>query len=338
MRTELDLCWSVRRAFAVLLLGLVGLAGSAQAAGTAAGTVIPNTAAISYTYNGAPAIQYASAVPVIVARLLSVRTTWQDSTPTPVNSPDTLKVLTFAVTNTGNGTDTFALSRDNTLSGDQFDPVSAPAGAIWLESGAQPGFQASGPNADIPYAPGSNDPVLAPDASRVVYVASSIPPGFSTGAGSRVSLQSRSTQVAPNTPAGTQIALQNGVATVAGPGGAASAAVGSYLVAVVAVGIVKSVVSVADTGGGSRVMTGSVLTYRLRVTASGSGSANNVVVTDSLPATLSYVPGSITVDGVARTDAADTDDSSFSSGTVKTVLPSLSAPQSRSIEFKATVN
>nr|WP_239027311.1 DUF11 domain-containing protein [Ramlibacter algicola] len=314
------------------------LASHAWAAGTPAGTQIPNTAVISYTYNGTPATQFASAIPVVVARVLSVRTTWQDSTPAPVNSPDAIRPLTFAVTNTGNGTDTFALWRDNALAGDQFDPLDAPAGAIWLESGAQPGFQATGPNADIPYLPGTNDPVLAADASRIAYLASNIPPGFTTGAMARASLQARSSQVPPGTPPGTQVGVQNGIASIVGANGAFSAAPGIYLVSVVAVGIGKSVVAIADPAGGQRVMTGAVLTYRLQVTATGNGTANNIVVADPLPATLTFVPGSITVDGIARTDGADGDDSSFSAGTVRTVLPSLTAPQTRAIEFKATVN
>ncbi len=321
-----------------LALGLLGTATAAWAAGTPAGTRIPNTATIGYVSNGAPYTQQAASPSIVVARVLSVRTTWQDSTATPSNSPDTARPLTFAVTNLGNAADTFLLTRDNLVPGDQFDPADAPQGAIWLESGAQPGLQISGPNADIVYVPGANDLNLAPDATRIVYVASSIPAGFTTGALGRVSLQARSTLAAANAAPGSVAATQAGVPIVVGPQGARSAATGTYLVAVVAVGIHKSVSSVADTQGGHRVMPGSVLTYRLTVTATGSGSASNLVVTDPLPAALTYVAGSITVDGVARTDAADGDDSSFSNGTVRTVLPSLAAPQSRVIEFKAAIN
>lgn len=320
------------------MLLLLGLAGSAHAAGTAAGTVIPNTATISYTFSGQPHTQQAAAPYVTVARLLSVRATWQDSTPSASNSPDALRPLTFAVTNLGNATDTVALARDNAVGGDQFDPIDAPQGAIWLESGAQAGLQTSGPNADLVYLPGSNDPVLAPGASRTVYLASGIPSGFTTGATGRANLQARSTLAPPATSPGAQVAVVSGVPVVAGPNGARSVATGTYLVSVIAVGIAKSVVAVADNQGGTRVMPGSVVTYRLLVSATGTGSASNVVVSDPLPAALTFVPGSITVDGIPRTDAADGDDSNFTNGTVRTVLPSLAAPQSRAIEFKATVN
>lgn len=323
----------------VLAFGFLALLGRpAWAAGTPAGTQIPNTAVLTYISEGVAQTRSASSTPVVVAKLLSVRATWQDSTAVPVRSPDTLGPLTFLVTNTGNGQDRVVLGRQNTVAGDQFDPADAPEGSIWIESGSQPGFQATGPNADLPYVAGSNDITLAPDASRIVYVVSSIPAGFGTGATARADLQARSRSVPPGTPLGTQVDVQAGVPFVAGPGSAGSTATGTYLVSVVAVGVTKTVASVVDPGGGTRVMPGAVLTYRLVVNATGTGTASNVVVADPLPATLAFVPGSITVDGAARTDAADGDDSSFSSGTVRTVLPSLTAPQSRAIEFKATVN
>ena len=218
-----------------LALVLVGAATGALAAGTPAGTRIPNTASIGYVSNGAPYTQQAAAPSVVVARVLAVRTTWQDSTATPSNSPDAARPLTFAVTNLGNAADTFLLTRDNAIAGDQFDPGDALQGAIWLESGAQPGLQTSGPNADIVYVPGANDPNLAPDATRIVYVVSSIPAGFTTGALGRVSLQARSTIAAANAAPGSVAGTDAGVSIVVGPQGARSAATGAYLVAVVAV-------------------------------------------------------------------------------------------------------
>lgn len=329
--------WVVRFCTGGLVAAALAWCLPASAAGTPAGTLIPNTAVIGYTVNGLSYTQLAAAPPVLVARLLDVRVTWQDSTPTSSNSPDTLRPLTFAVTNLGNATDTFTLSRDNAIAGDQFDPVDAPQGAIWVESGGQPGLQTAGPNADALYVPGSNDISLAPGASRTAYLASNIPAGFTTGATARAGLTARSTAAPANAAPGAVVGNSAGVPVVAGTTGGRSTAAGTYLVAVVALGVTKSVVGVADTQGGARVMPGSTITYRLTVAASGTGSATNVVVSDPLPAALAYVPGSITVDGAPRTDSADADDTQFTNGTVRTVLPSLAAPQSRVIEFKATV-
>ena len=321
-----------------LALGLLGTATAAWAVGTPAGTAIPNTAVLRYTMGGMPATVSAASLPVIVARVVGVTVTWRDSSPTPAASPDSQRPLAFVVTNTGNGPDTFRLTRDNAVGGDQFDPSESVPAAIWLESGAQGGFQPAGASADVVYVAGANDLALAADASRVVYLSSSIPPGLATGAAGKAMLAARSTVVPPGATPGTQVALAGGVPIVVGRGGGRAAATGSYLVSSVAVGITKSVSAVRDAAGGSTVASGSVLTYRLVVTAVGAGTVTGLVVTDPLPGALTYVPGSLTVDGAVRTDAADADDSSFASSTVRTTFPSLTAPASRAIEFKATVN
>jgi uncharacterized repeat protein (TIGR01451 family) len=315
-------------------------AGLSHAAGTGAGTVIGNTATLSYATPGNPtATTSASSLPIVVARVINVAVTWQDGAAVPSTSPDSNKALAFVVSNTGNGTETFALSRDNVQGGDQFDPANAPDGAIWLESGAQPGLQRSGPNADILYAPGANDIVLGADQSRVVYAASQIPAGIATGSfGKLVLAATATTPGAATAVPGAALGSVGGVQVVAGiPNGRASAS-GSYLVAGASMGLAKSIVNVRDPRGGTRVMPGSVLTYRLVITLTGTGSVDNVAVSDPLPPQLTYVPGTITVDGVVRTDAADSDEASFAAGAVQAVFGTLAVPATRVIEFKATVN
>lgn len=322
----------------VLVVGLLAGMSAAWAAGTPAGSAIRNTAVLNYSIGGTPSVASASSLPVIVARVLAVTVTWQDSTAVPSASPDTLRPLAFVVTNTGNAADTFRLVRNNAVAGDQFDPADAAPAAIWLESGGQAGFQSSGAAADTMYVTGGNDITLAADASRVVFLASAIPAGQPTGAAGRATLSAISTAVGAGAAPGTQVGSVADVPIVVGRGGGQAAATGTYLVSSVAVGIAKSVAAVRDPAGGANVTSGAVLTYRLVLTASGAGTVTGVTVADPLPATLTYVPGSITVDGAARTDAADGDDSGYAAGTVQTTFPTLTAPASRAIEFKATVN
>jgi uncharacterized repeat protein (TIGR01451 family) len=329
--------FSIAYRWVALLLG-AAFPAAVLAAGTPAGTLIPNSAVLTYVHNGVPTRVTAASAAVVVARVVGVAVTWQDATAVLAATPDTLRPLAFMVTNTGNGPDTFALARGNTLTGNQFDPADAPQAGIWLESGAQAGFQASGPNADIPYLAGANDITLAADASRLAYAVSSIPAGLTTGASGKALLVARSVVAGDATRAGTQVASAGGVPVVIGAGGPQASAAGSYLVSTVAVGIAKSVQAVADPLGGTLVMSGSVLTYRLVLTVSGAGTASNLVVSDPLPDTLAYVPGSLTVDGTARTDAADADEGSFAAGALQVLFPSLTAPASRVIQFQATVH
>jgi uncharacterized repeat protein (TIGR01451 family) len=312
---------------------------SANAAGTTAGTLIGNTASLQFRIGAGPlATTNASSPDIVVATVVTVVVTSQDAAPVGTGSPATSRALSFTVTNAGNAPEAYRLSRADNLPGDQFDPVPAAAGALWIESGAQPGFQASGPNADIAYLPGVNDPTLAPDASVTVYLVSDIPGGAANGALGKSSLTATSTTPgAAGAAPGTLLGTFSGVQSVAGPQTVATVS-GSYLVAAVSVTVAKSVAAVRDPQGGTRVVTGSVLTYRVVLSVTGTGVADALSVSDPLPTSLSYVPGSLTVDGAPRTDAADADGASANGNTVTADFGNLAAPAQRVLEFKATVN
>ncbi|MDB5894522.1 MAG: hypothetical protein JWQ88_2053, partial [Rhodoferax sp.] len=66
--------------------------------------------------------------------------------------------------------------------------------------------------------------------------------------------------------------------------------------------------------------------------------AENFSFADPLPASTTYVPASLTVDGAARSDALDTDNASFVAGTVSVLFGNTAVPATRVIEFKATVH
>jgi uncharacterized repeat protein (TIGR01451 family) len=311
------------------------------AAGTRAGTAIPNSATLNYSVAGRPAAPLIAAAPVvIVAEVINVVLTWQDGSPVPVNSPDAGKALTFMLTNAGNGDETFRLVRNNLIAGDQFDPANAPS-AIYLENGARAGFQPSGPDADTVYTPGLNDPRLGADTSRAIYVISSIPSAQATGALGHLSLNASSTTVgAPGAPPGTTLAGlgQGGVDAMVGGSRAQATAQGSYIVSGISLNLAKTIAAVRDASGGSLVMPGSVPTYRVVLSLTGAGLAENLSFDDPLPAGTTYVPDSINVDGVSRSDAADADNAGFAAGAVSARFGNTPAPATRVIEFKATVD
>ena len=324
------------------LLCLSGAATAVQAAGTPAGTVIQNTATLSYSIGGGPA-QNVTSLPasVTVAELINVTLTWQDAAAVAVNSPDSNTPLTFLLTNTGNGPETFSLARNNAVAGDSYDPLNGSAGAIFLENGLQPGFQASGPNADTLYIPGSNDPALPADGTRLIYVVSNTPAALANGNTGKVALTAASTTPgAAGAAPGTSLAGlgQGGVDAVVGGSRAQATQTGGYVVGGVAVTVTKTVVSVADPQGGSSVTTGAVITYRIVVSATGAGTAQGLTVNDPIPANTTYIANSITVDGAARTDAADADNAGFSAGAVNVNFGNTAAPVSHTIQFRVTVN
>ena len=329
------------RAFVAATSFLV--AAAAWAAGTPAGTPIPNSATLTYAIGGVAANPLtAVAQPIVVAEVINLSLIAQGDT--AVNSPDAGRALAFLLTNTGNGSEAFSFTRNNLITGDQFDPASA-ASPIYIENGAQSGFQASGPNADTVYVPGSNEPVLLADTTRVIYVVSNIPAGQPTGALGFASLVASSvTAGAANANPGTSLAslgqgLNGGVVdAVVGGSRARVAAQGRYLISGLAVTVNKTVLAVKDPLGGVLVMPGSVLTYRVVLSLTGIGTADNLVLADPLAANTTYVPASLLVEGGARTDAADADNASFTAGGVSVSFGNTAAPATRTVEFKATVN
>lgn len=333
-----------RRVQSCLVAVLLGLAAPAVLAlGTPAGTLIPNIATLTYTPSvGQPPVSVVATAPnIAVAEVINVVLTSADGSLVTAGSPDTGKALTFLLTNTGNGPESYRLDRNNLLAGDQFDPSNVAGGAIYLESGAQAGFQASGPNADIAYTPGVNDPLVAADASLIIYVISNIPAGLTNGAIGNVSLTASATTVgaAGALPGTTLVGLgKSGVDAVVGGSRAQSVATGGYVISGLLLDMVKSVINVRDPAGGVLILPGTVLTYRIVLTLTGVGIAENLIATDPLPTSTTYVPGSITVDGVARTDAADTDNASFAAGTVSVVFGNTTSPATRVLELKVTVN
>jgi uncharacterized repeat protein (TIGR01451 family) len=307
--------------------------------GTPAGTPINNTATVSFEVNGAAQPPQSAGTSFTVLEVINVVLT-QYGASVPVNSPDSNDALTFVLANTGNGFEPFSLTRNNAIGGDSYDPANGSAGSIYFESGTQLGFQTSGPNADTLYIPGANDPNLAADQSRIVYVVSDTPGSLATGATGIVRLTAASlTPGAAAAPPGTGLPGQGdgGIEAVVGTGQANRE--GTYIVSGLTVSVAKTVVSIADSRGGASFEPGATITYRVVVTLSGSGTAANLAVNDPLPAELNYVPGSITVGGATRTDGLDADNASFSAGTVSVSFGNSNGPAALpAIEFRATLN
>jgi uncharacterized repeat protein (TIGR01451 family) len=329
----------------VLQMLLCTLGISTVQAGTPAGTVISNQARLQFTVQNSPGEIQSNATSFTVVQLLGVAVSSQDATEVGVNSPDLTRVLTFRLTNIGNGTESYRLSRDDAVLGDQFDPIapSTPGAGIYLENGLQPGFQATGPNADTVYIAGSNDPQISAGDSRVAYLASAIPAGqaYQDIARSRLIATSAQADVPGKAPGAALPPLTGTLERVVGLSRGQADATGAYRVTGVQTSLVKTVVRVLDPQGGSTVMPGAVLTYRLVSDMRGVGTASNFTISDVLPVQVRYKRGTLLVNGSAQTDAADADFSEVDVSTVphtlRVRLGSRSAPFLATVEFDVIV-
>lgn len=316
----------------ITAVGLLAFTGSAFAAITPAGTTITNTAAASYTVGGVPQTSATGSTSFKVAQLVNMSVAWQDSGNIAVSPGDTSKVVTFKVTNTGNASDTITLSINDLLAGDQFDPTAA-APAIYVDTNNSGVFDAG----DL----AATTITLASGASQTVFLLNNIPATATDGQTGNSQLTATSsftpgaigTVIAGAGPGGSDVvlALLNG----------AKSAIGTYQISSAVVNLVKTSV-ITDPFGGTSAVPGSIVTYNIAVTVSGSGTATGVKITDPMPANTTYKSNTLTLGGVSLSDAKDADAGDVGGTTANTVTVTLgdmtTASGTKSIKFATIIN
>lgn len=322
----------VRIAPLIVASATIAFAEPAQAVGTAAGTTISNTATATYTdAGGNPASVPSNRVDIRVDEILDVTVVSSDPGDVATLPGATNQVLTFTVTNTGNGSETFRLSPVNAIGGDAFDPTTT---SLVIDSNGNGVYDAG---VDTIYNAGSNDPVLAPDTSVRVFVLSTVPAAATNGQRGQTDLTA--TAITGSGTPGTAFAGlgQGGGDAVVGTTTALGRDDGFYIVNAATVAFVKSA-TVLDPFGGSKPVPGAIITYTLVATVSGSGSLANLAAGDPIPASTTYVPGSITSQATPITDLTDADAGEFAASRVSVRFGTVPGGQTRTITFKVKIN
>jgi len=321
--------------FTLALLLTVLSQQTALAVGTNAGIDISNTATVDYAVGGTSNSVTSNTVTFRVDEKLDVNLGWQDGTNVFVNSPDNNQVLSYLLTNTGNGNDSYALSVQNNLAGDQFNPVFVD---IYLDANANGIFE---PGIDTLYVPGSNDPALAADASLAVFVRNNIPGSLNSGdlGNSQLTATSTTLSGAPGTALAN--AGDNNTTAVVGTSGATRSVIGTYEINGTNVSLVKSVV-INDPLGGNQPITGATMTYQIDVSITGPGTATGVVITDPIPANTTYTAGTLNLNASPLTDGIDGDAGDVGGTTPNTVTVNLgdltSTSPVQTIRFEVIIN
>ena len=302
------------------------------ATGTAAGTTISNTATASYNDPGGNLVSVPSnTVNIKVDELLDVTVATADPGDVVVVPGGLNQVLSFTVTNTGNGSEAFRLTPNATIGGDQFDPTTT---SIVLDTNRNGVYD---PGIDTVYTPGSNDPVLAPDTSIGIFILSTIPAG--TTDLDRAIVELTAAAITGTGAPGTSFTGQGqggGDAVVGSTGGDGNDR-GRYIVQNATISFVKTA-TIVDPFGGTKSVPGSIITYTLTATITGSGTLNNAAIVDAVPANTAYQIGSITLQGTPLTDISDSDSGSFLSNNVSVRLGSVTGGQTRTVTFRARIN
>jgi uncharacterized repeat protein (TIGR01451 family) len=308
---------------------------TAGAVGTPVGTVIQNTATVEFDLAGTPVTLQSNTATITVVERIDVIVTRQS--PQQLVAPgDTGRAILFTVTNTGNGSETFTLSVDSALGGDDFDPVPAVP-SIYFDTDSSGDFNVG----DVAYNPGVNDPLLAADASQDMFIVNDIPVAVVNG---ELGLSQLTATAATGSGApGTEYPGQGdgGADAVIGTTGGQDTDVGEYLVSDVMINVIKSQL-VNDQFGGSQPIPGATITYTVTVEVITSGTATASVFSDPIPTYTTFVPASITLNSTGLSDAADADAGEYQTAGAPTVVVRLGdltqADGVQTVVFQVTID
>ena len=318
-----------RLALAPLAIAAALITTPAHAGGVKAGTLIENTSSATYDGGAGPVTIPSNTITVKVDELLDVTVTSRDSG--PVSAAPGSAVLTFELTNTGNGPEAYTLTANPAVAGNDFDTT---VNGIAVDTNGNGVYD---PGVDQMLTGPATTAAIAADASLTVFVLVTIPGGVADGDQSDVSLLAEA--VTGTGAPGTAFAGQGagGGNAIVGSTGANAAATGSLSVGITDVDLIKSA-TVRDPFGGTGIVPGATITYAIRAEVRGSGSVSDLVVTDAAPADTTYVAGSLKLDGATLTDAADADAGRSGTSGISVDLGTVSGGSSRTVTFQVTID
>ena len=340
----------------IVIVCTILLCNNVFAAGTPSGMNISNTAIANYDVATVPQSPITSnTASFLVDNKINLSVTTLDSIEVGAGAGQTGVATTFRVTNTGNSTQDYALAATitgiaNPFAGgsDVFDPTSC---SIQVEDGVNPGYQAGQDLATF-------IDELAPDASKTVYLVCNIPMTASANQVSAVALTASTRvggtpglgsalteTVGPDSPNVVDIVFADFQPVLAGVAGdalrdAAASAASAYKIGLSVI-LNKTVVCAPTPACITNFKSGDTVTYQINVNISGatvSNPANNLTLNDPIPANLSYAVGTIKVNNIAVTDAANFNAVPAPRGAINVILPNnITSSTSFLIEFKALI-
>ncbi len=317
----------LKASFLVCSLAVSTLAFTRDASAmTPAGALIENRAIVSYDMEGASHTVESNTVSTRVAELVS----YEVAVVTPmIASAQATELLAYTIdiTNTGNNAECFVVSQDRAAN--VAEPVELVA--VHADSNNDGVFDAT---RDAAIANGACGPQVAA-GKRMRFFALGRMPADTTANAAELALRVMPNNSGPGygsvLPGAGEGDTDRVIAFSSDTSAARMWAKASKLV----VSLVKS--QLVSGRVQPVAVAGDVITYSLQFKAGGEGLVKGAVVSDPLPADLSFVAGSLILDGVALSDGDDADAGKSADGVVAVRLPDQVAPFEHTITFQAVV-
>jgi uncharacterized repeat protein (TIGR01451 family) len=350
-------------------LGVVSIAGAAQAQQTPAGTSVNNQATVTYDVGGTPQTVSSNVATFVVDKKVNLAVAEVGGAPTQTAVGATDQVTTFTVTNLTNSVQDFRLEADQQLVSipllgvDNFNMNSLKA---YVDSNGNGTYDAGVDTATF-------IDELAPDATVTVFLVGNVPntPGIETAivslnavvaaGGSNgvlgADLVASSTLVA-DSPSTVETVFADDTGLLDQLRNGQQRAFDAYHISTAVVTMLKSATVISDPVNfllNPHAIPGATVEYCMKVSNAGPGTASNIALSDVVPANSTFVPGSITVgtsgllgacillgtaedDNNTGADETDLYGGSFDGTTVHATLPSIAPSTSMSIAFRVTLN
>jgi uncharacterized repeat protein (TIGR01451 family) len=345
-------------------MGTIGLAAlscavatPAFAAGTTAGSSITNTATVDYQVGGVTQGQQSASDTFVVDRKINLLVEEVGTVTTEVVPGQLNAITTFQVRNDSNETLDFLLAATQISGGtavhlgtDTFDATNV---RLYRDnpSGASPGVWDAG-DALVTYID-----ELAADATARIFVRADIPAGLANNAVAGVQLRATAREGGVASTQGIAVTQTTGANTAAkdtvfadgtgvndGTRDAAHSAADDYTVKTATLTVTKTSRVVSDPfnlGVNPKMIPGATVEYCIAVANTGSADATSVSINDSVPTQLTFVTGTIKLNGTVTGTTCNNDGAAgggyaapIVSGTVATVA----AGATRTLVFQAIVN
>jgi len=306
----------------VLFLLLWGAGASLiYAKGTPAGAEIQNRASIHYVVGGIDGNLTSNTDHFVVDRIVDLHISWQDGAAVEVSASEQGQVLTFLLTNLGNGADRFHLAYEHNATGSGFTPLSSPV--LYQDSDGNGIFD---PDSDLQV----SDLNLTADANVTLFVVSDIPPGVQPGDLSHDGIHATS-QSRPTAGADRQAEVDIVVRTQD------DWAQGTYQIFDYWLERHKSAVVHSDD---NQTHTGTRITYTIDLYIDGNTTGQTIEhlqLHDTIPTGTAYVAGSLKLDATAQSDAVDGDAGSCDGTTVQVAVGTLTGSTHKQVHFDVQV-
>jgi len=295
--------------------------------GTIVGTIINNHANIQYVMN-AKEYKYSSNIDrFVIDHVIDLDISWQNTAHVLVGSGDKGVVLTFLLTNLGNGEDTFTLRYEHNDT-NSFDPPPTNT-HIYLDIDGNSIFDIS-KDTEV-----TKDINITADHNVTLFVVADIPDTNDTNyTDAELSHDGISVESASLPDDGEDRADSVDIVVRTGE----SRAMGVYEIREFWFDSSKSVRAISDD---NLTHTGSVLHYtillRLRGETSGK-SVDSVVVTDAIPEGSTYLSDSLYLDEKLLTDEVDGDDGDINSTHIRVLVGEIAEDDNHTVEFEVMVD